>query len=88
MEASSAGAVEGPAASGTIGPVTLATTVSVHPIAPTIGAEISGVDIALPLAPEVVAAVRDALNTHHVIFFRDQSLTAEQQAASPGSSAP
>ena len=38
-------------------------------------------DISLPLAPEVVAAVRDALNTHHVIFFRDQSLTADQQAA-------
>jgi len=32
------------------------------------------------LAPEVVAAVRQALNTHHVIFFRDQSLTPEQQA--------
>jgi alpha-ketoglutarate-dependent taurine dioxygenase len=61
--------------------VTLATSVSIHPLSPTIGAEISGVDIAVPLAPEVVAAVRDALNAHHVIFFRDQSLTAEQQAA-------
>ena len=61
--------------------MTLATSVSVHPLSPTIGAEISGVDIALPLEPEVVAAVRDALNTHHVIFFRDQSLTADQQAA-------
>ena len=28
----------------------------------------------------MVAAVRHALNTHHVIFFRDQSLSAEQQA--------
>ena len=28
----------------------------------------------------MVAAIRHALNTHHVIFFRDQSLTAEQQA--------
>ena len=61
--------------------MTLATSVSVHPLSPTIGAEIAGVDIALPLAPEVVAAVRDALNTHHVIFFRAQSLTADQQAA-------
>ena len=65
---------------GQTGAVTLATSVSVHPISPTVGAEISGVDISAPLAPEVVAAVRDALNTHHVIFFRDQSLTAEQQA--------
>ena len=40
--------------SGRIAPVTLATAVSVHPISPTIGAEISGVDISVPLAPEVV----------------------------------
>ena len=38
--------------------VTLATSVSIHPLSPTIGAEIAGVDVALPLAPEVVAAVR------------------------------
>ena len=37
-------------------------------------------DLSAPLAPEVVAAIRDAWTTHHVIFFRDQSLTAEQQA--------
>ncbi len=60
--------------------MTLATTVSVHPLSPTIGAEIAGVDIAQPLSDDTVAAVRDALNTHHVIFFRDQTLTAEQQA--------
>ena len=61
--------------------MTLATSVSVHPLSPTIGAEIAGVDIAQPLTPDVVGAIRDALNTHHVVFFRDQSLTAEQQAA-------
>ena len=36
--------------------VTLATSLSVHPLSPTIGAEISGVDIARPLAPEVVTS--------------------------------
>src|SRR6516225_491900 len=60
--------------------VTLATSIGVHPISPKIGAEISGVDLSGPLASEIVAAIRDAWNTHHVIFFRDQSLTAEQQA--------
>jgi taurine dioxygenase len=60
--------------------VTLAASVRVQPLSPTIGAEISGVDISVQLSPEVVAAVRAALNTHHVIFFREQSLTAEQQA--------
>jgi taurine dioxygenase len=61
-------------------PVTIATSIGIHPISPTIGAEISGVDISVPLAPEVVAAIRQAWTTHHVIFFRDQSLTADQQA--------
>src|ERR1700733_536277 len=61
--------------------VTLATSLSVNPLSPAIGAEIGGVDISLPLDPEVVSAIRGALNTHHVIFFRDQSLSAEQQAA-------
>ncbi|HEX4161429.1 MAG TPA: TauD/TfdA family dioxygenase, partial [Acidimicrobiales bacterium] len=60
--------------------MTVATSVGVHPISPKIGAEISGVDLSGPLVPEVTAAIRDAWNTHHVIFFRDQSLTAEQQA--------
>jgi len=61
--------------------VTIATGLSVHPLSPTIGAEIWDIDLSKPLAPPVVAAVREALNTHHVIFFRDQSLTPEQQAA-------
>ena len=66
--------------SGTIASVSTTTSLSVHPLSPTIGAEISGVDISSPLGPDVVAAVRHALNTHHVVFFRDQSLSAEQQA--------
>ena len=60
--------------------MTRATSLSVHPLSPNIGAEIWGVDLSVPLAPAVVAAVRQTLNTHHVIFFRDQSLTPEQQA--------
>ncbi|MGP0032594.1 MAG: TauD/TfdA dioxygenase family protein [Acidimicrobiales bacterium] len=58
----------------------LATGLSVHPVSPTIGAEIRDIDLSVPLDPPVVAAVRDALNTHHVIFFREQSLSPEQQA--------
>ena len=60
--------------------MTLATGLRVHPLSPTIGAEIEGIDLSVPLAPETVAAVRQALNAHHVIFFRDQSLTPQQQA--------
>ncbi len=57
-----------------------ATQLEVHPVSPVIGAEIHGVNLAEPLEPEVVADIRAALNEHHVIFFRDQELSAEQQA--------
>jgi len=40
---------------------------------------VHGVDLARPLAEPTVAAVRAALNEHHVIYFRDQSLSPEQQ---------
>jgi taurine dioxygenase len=60
--------------------VSLAPALTVRPVSPTIGAEISGVDISRPLEPGVVDAIGEALDTHHVVFFRDQSLTAAQQA--------
>ena len=44
-------------------------------------AEIRGIDASATLTPDAVQVVRDALNEHHVIFFRDQSLTPDQQAA-------
>jgi len=46
-----------------------------------LGAEISGVDLSGPLADDTVAAIRQALVEHQVIFFRDQELTPAQQAA-------
>jgi alpha-ketoglutarate-dependent taurine dioxygenase len=56
------------------------TAVDVKPLSPMIGAELGGLDLSRPLGPEAVAAVRDALNRYHVVFFRDQELTADQQA--------
>jgi taurine dioxygenase len=61
--------------------MTIATELDVRPLSPTIGAEIGGLDLAKPLGEAVVAQVRAALNHHHVIFFRDQALSAEQQEA-------
>ncbi|HEX3981140.1 MAG TPA: TauD/TfdA family dioxygenase, partial [Acidimicrobiales bacterium] len=58
----------------------VATDLDIRPLSPIIGAEIHGVDLSRPLGPAVVADVRQALNTHHVIFFRDQDLAPEQQA--------
>ncbi|MVW78204.1 TauD/TfdA dioxygenase family protein [Bordetella sp. 02P26C-1] len=47
----------------------------------TIGAEIHGVDVSKPLTPEMLAQIRQCLLDHCVIFFRDQTLTKEQQIA-------
>ena len=44
----------------------------------TVGAEISGVDLAAALPDEVVAELRQALHDYKVIFFRDQALTPHQ----------
>lgn len=51
------------------------------PLAGLAGAEIRGVDLSRPLPPETVAEIRDALVTHGVVGFRDQSLDVEQQIA-------
>jgi taurine dioxygenase len=55
--------------------------IDVNPVAGALGAEIRGVDLARPLAEEVVAEIRRAFLDHLVIFFRDQELTAPQQLA-------
>ena len=55
--------------------------IRVEPVTPVIGAEVSGVDLGAPLAPDVVEAIRSALMTHLVLFFRDQRLTWPQHKA-------
>jgi alpha-ketoglutarate-dependent taurine dioxygenase len=61
--------------------MTLTTEIEVRPLSPVIGAEILGLDLSRPLGDEVVAQVRAALCKHLVIFFLDQDLDPEQQAA-------
>jgi taurine dioxygenase len=46
-----------------------------------LGAEISGVDLSQDLPDATIAAIRQALVEHQVIFFRDQDLTPAQQVA-------
>jgi taurine dioxygenase len=53
-------------------------TIAVTPIAGSIGAEISGVDLAAELDDDTVAAIRAAWLEHLVVFFRDQELTPER----------
>src|SRR3990167_2229638 len=54
---------------------------TILPMTPTIGAEIEGVDLSLPLAPATVSALRQALLDWKVLFFRDQAITTEQHLA-------
>ncbi len=53
--------------------------ITVSPISGALGAEIGGVDLSRPLAPDVVAEIRRALVDNLVIFFREQDLTPDQQ---------
>ena len=53
------------------------TSIVVTPTGPLLGAEISGVDLTAPLSPEDVAAIREALHWHKVLFFRDQDISYE-----------
>jgi len=50
----------------------------IRPVAGALGAEIHGVDLAQELGDNMVAAIRQALLDHLVIFFRDQSLSPER----------
>ena len=48
---------------------------TVSPLVGGLGAEIGGVELSQPLGDDAVAAIRHALLTHLVVFFRDQSLS-------------
>ena len=51
---------------------------TIKPIATALGAEVTGVDLGGNLREETVAAIRQALLDHCVIFFRDQKLDVDQ----------
>jgi taurine dioxygenase len=57
----------------------IATRLQVHPIAGALGAEIHGVDLARDTDDATIAGIREALLEHCVVFFRDQTLDADQQ---------
>ena len=53
----------------------------IAPIGEQLGAEIIGVDIAGPLAPEQLAAIVAAADRYAVLVFRDQAIDSERQIA-------
>ena len=58
-----------------------ATTTSFEPLTITIGAEVSGVDLASDLTPEVVAGIRTALLDRKLLVFPGQRLTPSSHRA-------
>jgi taurine dioxygenase len=57
------------------------TDLVVKQLEPTIGAEISGVNLGQPLSVEQRDRIKALLLKHRVLFFRDQSINGEQQLA-------
>ena len=55
--------------------------IEVRPISGAGGAEIFGVDVAHELDDGTIGEIRDALNEHCVVFFRDQEIDAAQHKA-------
>jgi taurine dioxygenase len=56
-------------------------TLDVRRLSPAAGAEVIGLDLARPIGDAVRDAVLDAFADHHVLVFRGQDLTGEQQFA-------
>src|SRR5216683_5664967 len=55
--------------------------IRVEPLSTVLGAEIGGIDLAMPPAEPVLAEIRHAFGEYGVVFFRDQQLTPEQHLA-------
>ena len=51
------------------------------PITPSLGAEVSDVDLQTPISPSTASQLRQALNKHHVLVFRSQHLDREAHKA-------
>jgi taurine dioxygenase len=59
-------------------PATESNYFQIKPLQPTIGAEISGIDLRSPLSDGARDAIKAAILKHRVVFFRDQNLDADQ----------
>ena len=53
----------------------------IKPITDIGGAEITGLDISEPIGPDIRDAIMRAFLEFHILVFRDQDLTKDQQAA-------
>ncbi|HEY4372431.1 MAG TPA: TauD/TfdA family dioxygenase [Burkholderiales bacterium] len=56
-------------------------TIQVTPLTPTIGAEITGIDLARPLSDQQFNEIHHAFTQHLVVFFREQKISTEEHKA-------
>lgn len=52
--------------------------IEILPLTDTLGAEIRGIDLARPVAPEIALKLRDAWYQHVLLLFRNQEMSDEQ----------
>jgi len=52
--------------------------IEILPLTDTLGAEIRGIDLARPVAPEIALELRDAWYQHVLLLFRNQEMSDEQ----------
>jgi taurine dioxygenase len=55
--------------------------IRIQKLTPTLGAEVSGIDLREPLSDEALASVRQLLLEYHALFFRGQALDPDQLIA-------
>lgn len=55
-------------------------TITVRPLTPCVGGLVEGVDLTASLEQRIIEQLHAALMRHHVLFFRDQPITPQQQA--------
>ena len=53
-------------------------TLSLTPITPLLGAEVTGLDLSQELTPRQEKELKHAFQSHHVLVFRDQDITPEE----------
>ena len=54
---------------------------AIRPLHPTIGGEVTGIDVSKPLSKLEVAAIEAGMDKHAVLVFPDQNLTDDEQKA-------
>jgi alpha-ketoglutarate-dependent taurine dioxygenase len=55
--------------------------ITIRPLGPVMGAEVSGVDLSQPLSRQAFATLENLFIEHKVLCFRDQTLSIDQQVA-------